>query len=101
MKDRTKMTGEWLAFCSACPVPEIANVFNRARVPFHQVTGLLNDEQLWNEVGDWVHASRVAFAMEHNRLGVMGLNAAMRCFWGTCRDAGSGRTGDAARQSHR
>ena len=72
MNDRTKMTGEWLAFCSACPVPEIANVFNRARVPFHQVTGLLNDEQLWNEVGDWVHASRVAFAMEHNRLGVMG-----------------------------
>ena len=28
------MTGEWLAHCNACPVPEIANVFNRARIPF-------------------------------------------------------------------
>src|SRR5215471_8838445 len=25
--DRTKMTGEWLAHCQACSVPEIANVF--------------------------------------------------------------------------
>src|SRR5438105_10351096 len=28
LRDRTKMTGEWLAYCQACPVPEIANVFN-------------------------------------------------------------------------
>jgi len=35
--DRTKMTGEWLAHCSACPVPEIANVFNRTGIKFHQV----------------------------------------------------------------
>jgi L-arabinose isomerase len=34
--DRTAMTGVWLAYCSACPVPEIANVFSRARIPFHQ-----------------------------------------------------------------
>jgi L-arabinose isomerase len=40
------MTGEWLAHCSACPVPEIANVFNRARVSFHQVTGMLRDDPL-------------------------------------------------------
>jgi hypothetical protein len=26
MGDRTAMTGEWLAYCNACPVPEIANV---------------------------------------------------------------------------
>src|SRR4029079_7449139 len=38
LSDRTKMTGEWLAYCSACPVPEIANAFNRARIPFYQVT---------------------------------------------------------------
>ena len=25
--DRSQMTGEWLAHCAACPVPEIANVF--------------------------------------------------------------------------
>jgi len=35
--DRTRMTGEWLAHCAACPVPEIANVFHRARIPFRQV----------------------------------------------------------------
>jgi len=73
MADRTKMTGEWLAYCSACPVPEIANVFNRARIPFHQVTGTLdNDPACWKEVDEWVEAARVAHLMEHNRMGVMG-----------------------------
>ncbi len=71
--DRTKMTGEWLAYCSACPVPEIANVFNRCRIPFFQVTGMLdNDPIAWNEIGEWIEAARVAHLMEGNRLGVMG-----------------------------
>jgi L-arabinose isomerase len=71
--DRTKMTGEWLAHCQSCPVPEIANVFNRCRIPFFQVTGMLeNDPVAWNEVSEWVEAARVAHIMEHNRLGVMG-----------------------------
>jgi L-arabinose isomerase len=71
--DRTRMTGEWLAYCSACPVPEIANVFNRARVPFHQVTGMIeNDPPCWDEVSDWIDAARVAHVLEHNRMGVMG-----------------------------
>jgi L-arabinose isomerase len=73
MTDRTRMTGEWLAYCQACPVPEIANVFQRARIPFFQVTGMLeNDPIAWQEIGDWVDAARVAHCMEHNRLGVMG-----------------------------
>ena len=73
LRDRTKMTGEWLAYCQACPVPEIANVFHRCRVPFFQVTGTLEgDPAAWNEISDWVEAARVAHAMEHNRLGVMG-----------------------------
>jgi L-arabinose isomerase len=71
--DRTRMTGEWLAHCSACPVPEIANVFKRAGVHFHQVTGGLdNDPACWREVDAWVEAARVAAAMSHNRLGLMG-----------------------------
>jgi L-arabinose isomerase len=71
--DRTKMTGEWLAYCQACPVPEIANVFKRCRIPFFQVSGTLeNDPKAWNEIGDWIEAARVAHIMEHNRLGVMG-----------------------------
>jgi len=71
--DRARMTGEWLAYCSACPVPELANVFRRARIPFHQVTGMLDDDpSCWGQVDDWIDAARVAHAMEHNRLGVMG-----------------------------
>lgn len=73
MSDRTKMTGEWLAYCASCPVPEIANVFNRARIPFFQVTGMLeNDPPCWNELDEWIEAARVAWIMEHNRMGVMG-----------------------------
>lgn len=71
--DRTKMTGEWLAHCAACPVPEIANVFNRARIRFHQVTGMLEDDPTcWNEIDRWIQAARVAHVMSHNRLGLMG-----------------------------
>lgn len=73
MGDRTAMTGEWLAHCGACPVPEIANVFNRAGIPFHQITGRLDDDPVcWREVEDWVDAARVAQVMSHNRLGLMG-----------------------------
>jgi len=73
MGDRTAMTGEWLAHCSACPMPEIANVFNRARVNFHQITGLLDKEDVcWKEIDAWIEAARVAHAMFHNRLGLMG-----------------------------
>ncbi|WP_407542310.1 hypothetical protein Q0M94_18820 (plasmid) [Deinococcus radiomollis] len=71
--NRTRMTGDWLAYCSACPVPEIANVFTRAGIAFHQVTGVLHgDAHVWNEVNGWIDAARVAHVMSHNRLGVMG-----------------------------
>jgi L-arabinose isomerase len=71
--DRRKMTGEWLAYCQSCPVPEIANVFNRCRIPFFQVTGMLeNDPVAWSEISEWVEAAQVVHSMEHNRLGVMG-----------------------------
>jgi L-arabinose isomerase len=73
MNDRTKMTGEWLGYCSACPVPEIASVFNRTHIRFHQVTGMLhNDPVCWNEITEWVEAARVASIMSYNRLGCMG-----------------------------
>jgi L-arabinose isomerase len=73
MTDRTAMTAEWLAFCSACPVPEIANLFNRIGIPFHQVTGMLNnDPECWNEIGEWVEAAKVMQTMRYNRLGCMG-----------------------------
>ena len=73
MNDRTKMTGEWLSYCSACPVPEISNAFKRANIKFHQVTGMLNeDKECWDEIGEWIEAAKVANTMAHNRLGAMG-----------------------------
>ncbi len=73
LNDRTKMTGEWLSYCSACPVPEIANVFNRCGIRFHQVTGMLHqDPGSWQEITEWVEAARVAHTMFNNRLGCMG-----------------------------
>jgi len=73
MTDRTKMTGEWLAWCAACPVPEIANVFNRTGIRFQQVTGMLeNDPECWQEISEWVAAAKVAYTMAFNRMGCMG-----------------------------
>jgi L-arabinose isomerase len=54
-------------------VPEIANVFQRSRIPLFQVTGMLeNDPAAWNEIEAWTDAAKVAHTMEHNRLGLMG-----------------------------
>lgn len=72
LRSRTQMTAEWLAFCSACPVPEIANVFQRSKIPFYQVTGYLNEPFVWSEVEEWIQAANVAHIMSHNRLGLMG-----------------------------
>lgn len=73
MTDRTGMTGEWLAFCQACPVPEIANVFRRAGIRFHSVTGMLHDDPVvMREIGEWVQAATVMHTMAYNRLGCMG-----------------------------
>lgn len=72
LPDRTKMTGHWLAYCSACPVPEIANVFARALIPFHQVTGILGEEETWSQIRDWVAAAKVRAALSENRLGLLG-----------------------------
>ncbi|MCJ7447593.1 MAG: arabinose isomerase [Bacteroidales bacterium] len=73
LNNRTKMTGEWLANVSACPVPEIANVLLRTGIKFHQITGVLHgDEEVWEEVKEWIEAAVVANKMAHNRLGCMG-----------------------------
>ncbi|AVF02407.1 MULTISPECIES: arabinose isomerase [Devosia] len=73
MADRTRMTGHWLAYCAACPVPEIVNVFNRSGIEAHQVTGVLQgDPHVDAEIEDWMEAARVAHVMAHNRLGLMG-----------------------------
>ena len=73
LMDRAAMTGEWLAFCSPCPVPELSNVFRRVGIDFHQVTGMLeNDPECWREITQWIEAARVAHTLSFNRLGCMG-----------------------------
>ncbi len=72
LPSREAMTGAWLAYCSACPVPEIANVFRRAKIPFHQVTGVLDDDQTWDEVAEWLAAARVKSVLAEARLGLLG-----------------------------
>jgi len=73
MTDRTHMTREWLAFCSPCPVPEIANVFRRVGIRFHSVTGMLRDDPVVDrEIAEWVAAAKVKHALAFNRLGCMG-----------------------------
>lgn len=73
MGSRTEMTGEWLAYCSACPVPEIASVFQRSGIRFHQITGQLEgDPESEREMNEWLDAARAAFILEHNRMALMG-----------------------------
>ena len=66
------MTGKWLEYCSACPVPEIANVFQRIGINFYQVTGYLKENYVWKEIGEWIDAAKVKKIMSHNRVGLMG-----------------------------
>lgn len=72
LPDRTAMTGAWLAYCSSCAVPEIANVFKRACIPFHQVTGVLADDHTWTQVAEWIAAARVKSVLGEARLGLLG-----------------------------
>ncbi len=84
-------TGEWLANCQACSVPEIACAFERCAIPFHTVTGLLGLETqtpgalaneitvdhpaaraAWNEVRQWVQAVQVQRTLNRSRIGFLG-----------------------------
>ena len=72
LQNRTEMTGQWLAFCSSCSAPEIANVLLRAQIPFHQVTGAHDDEAVWSNLEEWLAAARVRGALAAARVGLMG-----------------------------
>jgi L-arabinose isomerase len=73
MTSRTAMTGEWLAYCSSCPIPEIANVLVRLGIGFHQITGMLHgDSQVQQDLDSWLKAAAVAKSLAHSRLGLLG-----------------------------
>ncbi|MCA9440650.1 MAG: arabinose isomerase, partial [Candidatus Omnitrophica bacterium] len=84
-------TGEWLAHCVACCVPEISNAFRRARIPFHVVSGLLGLEktpeisvanevtyhhpdaiEAWKEIEEWAKAATVVRTLQYGRMGFLG-----------------------------
>jgi len=68
-------TGEWLANCSACCVPELAGAFTRARVPYHTVTGtLLAGDPAWEGLRSWIEAAAAARAARRARFGFLGHN---------------------------
>ncbi|MEW2548527.1 L-fucose/L-arabinose isomerase family protein [Streptomyces sp. NPDC047002] len=65
-------TGQWLAYCGACPLPEMANAFERVGVPFRSVSGHLEDERAWDRIGRWIRAAGVRSVLRHGRHGLMG-----------------------------
>ncbi|MBX6769506.1 MAG: L-fucose/L-arabinose isomerase family protein, partial [Actinomadura rubrobrunea] len=65
-------TGQWLAYCGACPLPEMANAFLRCGVPFRSVSGYLEDERAWAKIARWVRAAGVRAALRRGRHGLMG-----------------------------
>jgi L-arabinose isomerase len=66
-------TGEWLANCAACCVPELAGAFTRARIPYDTVAGTIDgDERAWSRIEAWVRAAGVARALRRARIGFLG-----------------------------
>ena len=72
MDHATFGTGDWLAYCGACSLPEVANVFERCSVAFRSVSGHLRDERAWERIFRWVGAARVAATLRHSRHGLLG-----------------------------
>ncbi|MFB9835842.1 arabinose isomerase [Actinoallomurus acaciae] len=72
MEHETFDTGQWLAYCGACPLPEMANAFLRSGIPFRSVSGYLEDERAWDRIGRWVRAAGVRAALRYGRHGLMG-----------------------------
>ena len=65
-------TGEWLAYCGQCSIPEIGNVFRRAGIPFRSVSGWLRQDSAWQRIERWVRAADIRARLRHARHGLMG-----------------------------
>lgn len=84
-------TDRWLAQCVGCAIPEIANAFHRAHIPYRAVNGLLGlsktpafakaDEitdnrpeaiRAWDEIREWCLAAGVKHTLQHARFGFLG-----------------------------
>ncbi|MHA6511308.1 arabinose isomerase [Tessaracoccus sp. Z1128] len=65
-------TGDWLAYCGQCPVPEVANVFRRAGIEFRSVTGWLRQDDAWDRILQWVKAAGARSRLRRARHGLLG-----------------------------
>jgi L-arabinose isomerase len=84
-------TGEWLAHCGACPVPEIVNALHRADIACEVINGLLGlsetpsisltnentakrpeAKRAWKEIHQWVQAAMVKRNLMGARFGFLG-----------------------------
>ncbi|MCM2532795.1 L-fucose/L-arabinose isomerase family protein [Neobacillus pocheonensis] len=84
-------TGEWLAYCCACPVPEISNALNRSGIEFRVINGLLGlnntpaisltnettserkeASRAWKQIEEWTRAASVPRTLRHSRFGFLG-----------------------------
>lgn len=66
-------TGEWLANCAACCVPEIAGACTRARIPYDTVAGTIDDDpRAWARIEAWVRAAGAARSVRRARMGFLG-----------------------------
>ena len=66
-------TGEWLANCSTCSVPEISNALARSSIRFRVVSGTLHEDlAAWTQIEDWCRAATVARAVRDSRIGFLG-----------------------------
>lgn len=72
LNDRGLMTGEWLAHCQACSVPEIAHVCNIAHINYDIVTGYLEEKEAWDEIYSWLAAVDVKMKLQDTRIGILG-----------------------------
>lgn len=84
-------TGEWLANCGACPIPEFANALHRANIRYEVINGLLgqtispsnvfSDEvtahypeakKAWGTIHDWVQAAKIKCNLQKSIFGFLG-----------------------------
>jgi L-arabinose isomerase len=72
MDHATFDTGQWLAYCGACPLPEMANAFRRCGIETRSVSGYLEEDAAWERIAHWVRAAGVRGALRHGRHGLMG-----------------------------
>ena len=70
--DRRAMTGEWLAYCASCTMPEITNVMQRAGIALRQITGIAGSADVAQELGEWIAAADAVAALREARIGLMG-----------------------------